>query len=166
MHQPTNSNAQAKQYNVREERLDGNYLVHTNALGPDVVQDLKDRPMSVSNEVVVQTRPIVKICLASDATIIGDGIYVDFSHRLNWRGTDFKVYANEGYHENTRDSQILSSVINSIMTPTSGISCVHVKAFRLHVRTNRTTDIEEVMKQIEYAVARAGYAVQVLPSGR
>ena len=121
--------------------------------------------MSASTE-IVKAKPIVKICLASDATIIGDGIYVDFSHRLNWRGTDFKVYANEGYHENTRDSQILSSVINSIMTPTSGIGCVHVKAFRLHVRTNRTTDVAEVMKQIEYAVARAGYAVQVLPSGR
>ena len=166
MHQPTNSNAQAKQYNVREERLDGNYLAHTNALGPDVVQDLKDRPMSVSNEVVVQTRPIVKICLAHDFSLIGGGLYVEFSHRLNWRGTDFTVHANTGYIENTRDSEMLANIINSIMTPTSGIGCVHVKAFRLHVRTNRTTDVAEVMKQIEYAVARAGYAVQVLPSGR
>ena len=121
--------------------------------------------MSASTE-IVKAKPIVRICLASDSTKVGGGIYVDFSHRLNWRGTDFKVYANEGYHENTRDSQILSSVINSIMTPTSGISCVEVKAFCLHVRTNRTTDVAEVMKQIEYAVARAGYAVQVLPSGR
>ena len=121
--------------------------------------------MSASTE-IVKAKPIVKICLASDATIIGDGIYVDFSHRLNWRGTDFTVYANTGYIENTRDSEMLANIINSIMTPTSGISCVHVKAFRLHVRTNRTTDVAEVMKQIEYAVARAGYAVQVLPPGR
>ena len=121
--------------------------------------------MSASTE-IVKAKPIVRICLASDSTKVGGGIYVDFSHRLNWRGTDFTVHANTGYTENTRDSEMLANIINSIMTPTSGIGCVHVKAFRLHVRTNRTTDVAEVMKQIEYAVARAGYAVQVLPSGR
>ena len=121
--------------------------------------------MSVSNEVVVQTRPIVKICLAHDFSLIGGGLYVEFSHRLNWRGTDFTVHANTDYIENTRDSEMLANIINSVMTPTNGVGQVEVKAFKIIIGSNRTTDIEEVMKQIEYAVARAGFTAVVLPTG-
>ena len=121
MHQPTNSNAQAKQYNVREERLDGNYLAHTNALGPDVVQDLKDRPMSVSNEVVVQTRPIVKICLAHDFSLIGEGLNVEFSHRLSTiRDADLILVMKDGnvieqgsHNSPMRENGFYASLYNS-----------------------------------------------------
>ena len=117
--------------------------------------------MSASTE-IVKAKPIVKICLVNDFTSIGSGLYVDFSHKLNMRGTDFRVYANKGYWPSSLDSKILSSVVDAILTPDNGIESIDVRTFSLHINSNSTTDVEEVMKQIEYAVARAGYSVKIL----
>lgn len=117
--------------------------------------------MSASTE-IVKAKPIVKICLVHDFTSIEGGLHVDFSHKLNTRGTDFSVYANTGYRPNDLDSKILSGVIDAILTPDNGIRSIDVRTFSLRINSNTTTDVEEVMKQIEYAVARAGYSVQIL----
>ena len=117
--------------------------------------------MSASTE-IVKAKPIVKICLAYDFTTSVGGMYVDFSHKLNTRGTDFIVYANTGYWPSSLDSKILSGVIDAILTPDNGIESINVRTFSLHINSNTTTDAEEVMKQIEYAVARAGYSVKIL----
>ena len=120
--------------------------------------------MSAPSKEVVLQKPIVKICLAYNFARSGGGLHIDFSHRLNWRGSDFKVYANSGYTENTGDSAMLVNIINAVMSPANGVDRVEIRAFDLRISINTTTDVEELMKQIEYAAARAGFIVEMLPS--
>ena len=77
--------------------------------------------MSASTE-IVKAKPIVKICLAYDFTTSVGGMYVDFSHKLNTRGTDFIVYANTGYRPNDLDSKMY------IKARISGIEIAYAKA--------------------------------------
>ena len=118
--------------------------------------------MSAPSKEITHQKPVVGICLANDFRVKGGCLHVDFSHRLNWRGTDFSVYANTGYAENTGDSVMLVNIINAILIPTNGVDSIDVRAFKLNIHGNMTTDVKELMKQLGYAVERAGFAVQMM----
>ena len=101
----------------------------------------------------------VKIVYASDLTSIGKGVWIDFDLQLSRRGTDFSVYANTGYVENTRDTDLLVSIINSVLTNRSGVSSLDVQAFTLRIIFNHAVAADDIVREVVRAAQRIGYAV-------
>ncbi|HEX7483533.1 MAG TPA: hypothetical protein VF281_00110 [Candidatus Saccharimonadales bacterium] len=114
--------------------------------------------MSETKELVKVDNPVT-IVWAHDFQAIGLEQQFDFNLRLHTRGSDFTVYANTGYAENTKDAKLLSAIIRAVMTIDSGIERIDVKAFELKINANRASDPKNIAKQLQYAAERAGYGV-------
>ncbi len=95
-----------------------------------------------------------------DFTAVNGEICYDFDLRLSGQGSDFKMYANTGYVENTRDTDLLVCIASALMTVRSGVQEMNVKGFALVVKKSSAVDSEEITQLILDAAHRAGYMVE------
>lgn len=96
----------------------------------------------------------------SDSTRISMGLIYHFDLRLSNRGSDFRVYTNTGYTENTRDTDLLVYIANALMTPRSGVQKIDVRGFSLAIDISAVVQTEEITRKILDAAHRAGYMVE------
>ena len=114
--------------------------------------------MSASQDLVKVSNPVT-IVWEHNFQGTGGEQYYDFNLQLHYRGGDFSIYANTGYTENTKDTNLLSAIIRAVMTIDSGIGRIEVRAFSLIISANSASDPEDIAKQLQYAAERAGYGV-------
>lgn len=122
--------------------------------------------MSETGTDLVVSKPLIKICLNHDWSITGGGLVVEFNKKLTFRGSDFRVFANTGFTENTSDSPFLVSIMNALMTPDSGIEYVEVRSFSLQIHNNSTTIAADIMQEIDYAAQRAGFITEMMDNSK
>ncbi|MEO8691175.1 MAG: hypothetical protein ABI397_00140 [Candidatus Saccharimonas sp.] len=111
-----------------------------------------------STHAVVEVQKRVKICLRVSV----DVIFLDFDLRLTNRGTDFKVYCNTGYQENTGDTDLLVSVLNALMTPRSGVNDANVSGYLLTMHKSAAVTTKMITERVIDAAHRAGYMVETV----
>lgn len=108
---------------------------------------------------LVSLDQIIRVNLAQDHTNIGFGVKVDFSRRLQTRGTDFVVHANSGYTESSEDDDILIAIMGSLMNPDFPVKSIKVEPFTLEIFPNTTLETREVISALIYALDQIGYHV-------
>ena len=113
-----------------------------------------------STKAIIKVEKQVKIYVKHDHSITHGGIYFDVDLTLSRRGTDFNVYANRGYEENVKDSDLLVAILNGLFTPRSGVVSVSVSPFSFCVNKSSTVDAESVIEAVLDAANRAGYKVE------
>gem|GEM_PF-6643981 len=111
---------------------------------------------------LVPAKPIVKIYVESKGGYPFWGTIIEFNHKLTYRGADFHAFATTGYTQNTGDSPILVSVLNTLMTGLIPIDQVAVKPFQLEICHNRTWTAAQVAEAVDYAIQRAGYTCEIM----
>lgn len=81
---------------------------------------------------------------------------VDFDLRLQYRKTDFMVYANNGYETTSQDNELLRSLMHNLLTDDSGVIRVHVTTFQLTVDHSQAVNLSDIQARVEAAVRRTG----------
>jgi hypothetical protein len=73
---------------------------------------------------------------------------VGFNSRLQHRGTDFQVYANNGYLANKADSDLLKLLMTGLLTDDSGVEQVTVSPFSIVIRHSRAIFGEDIKHRV------------------
>lgn len=121
---------------------------------------MADTTGKVSNtQAIVKVEKQVRICLVHDFTDIDSSVHFDFDLRLSRRGTDFKIYANTGYEEDARDSELLAAILKALVSPRSGLKYANVEACSLEVEFSAAVSTEEIIQRILDAAWAVGYEV-------
>jgi hypothetical protein len=85
------------------------------------------------------------------------GTRVDFNQRLQNRGSDFRVYANDGYRPDIRDTMLLAIVMQRL--DRLPLEYVKVGPFSLEVVYNSTFDSEEILEHVTDALEEANVRI-------
>ena len=124
--------------------------------------------MTRIHEVISDTKAIikveverkVKIYLSHDFTSIGGEIYFETDLQLSLRGSDFTVYANTGYEEHVRDSNLIVAIINGLFSVRSGVKRVDIKAFGFMVSVSAAIDCSVIINRVIDVASAVGYTVE------
>lgn len=77
-------------------------------------------------------------------------VYVNW--RLNHRGSDFNVYANEGYRPNEQqDAALLTSLMSHLFTDDSGVFKIHVEPFSMTITASPAASLDDIIERIKRA---------------
>ncbi len=107
-------------------------------------------------------------CACNELTVrIGEVLYpagrqvvtFQFDRRLQHRGTDFAVYANTGYTEDSRDTELLKSILERLFRDSVPVEQTYVKPFALVVHANSTISVERLNDIVVNAACEVGYVV-------
>lgn len=88
-------------------------------------------------------------------------VHIDFDINLHKRGTDFIVYANNGYQPRAEeDSPALQAVLTRLFEDGAGVFYAKVvDVYRLQVEVSRAFTIDSLKEAVREALAGAGYDV-------
>ena len=117
-------------------------------------------------EVVSDTKAVVKvdnrvkIYLKHDFNASSGSIYFDTDMMLSRRGSDIRFYANVGYVEHTKDTNLLASVVNELFTPRRGVRRVAVNDYQLVIEVTSIASTQEIVTLVLDGARKAGYLVE------
>jgi hypothetical protein len=81
------------------------------------------------------------------------GTKIDFNHRLQNRGSDFRVYANDGYSPDIRDTMLLAIVMQRL--DLLAYEYIKVTPFSLQIVHNSTLRSEDITEHVVDALETA-----------
>ena len=80
-------------------------------------------------------------------------MWVEVNQRLQWRGSDFMVYANDGYTPEENDSDLLQHLMSVLLTDTSGVESIKVTPFSLEIYHSRAISFCDLKARLAIAFA-------------
>lgn len=79
---------------------------------------------------------------------------IDFDVRLQRRGSDIKLFANQTYTPAAGDSEFLAAILTSLINGESGVESLSVTPYTLGLTVSTAISIDDIVDRIKAAAAR------------
>jgi hypothetical protein len=79
---------------------------------------------------------------------------LNFNTRLQHTGSDYRIYANDGYEPRKGETDVLQSILYSLFADDAGVKAVKVLPFTLEIYFSTAISVDDLSGRISTAVAR------------